>query len=649
MGQKTGEIIGNRASNEDDVKTTSPHDTFNKLVEAVMCGRVIPFLGAGVSLNSKYKGVKKRRDKPSTSSLTKRLVQYLTDLSRNCKTAHNTLQGSLNGKKVNWQNLEPLGLAWLAELVLDLNGGNYVKLCKILKIKRFNHLEPTRAHRYIAFLAREKRVQEVITTNYDCCLEQAFKETFHLFIRRKSPLCIISDSSDYEHRFANGCPLLTIYKINGCAARYKKNPKRNAFQIILAENDLQDWHGQKWAQRMFLDRLWQSSVVFTGFGSEEAQVRFDIVALYKEMGPVKSGIKLQRLCDQPNTPFIQEFSTNLNRFQRQIMNAWFKARYGDEKWKRVKREKREKAILANSLTGKHGKYFREDKDELTADRFWEAVFISAWKRLIKKEFTSGATGWFLKYLHADFDPVDFIDDLFYTVSEQCDRCCQITLQDERDTTIPLIPLMCCIEKSRIGDINSRDNKRHCLYYPIAEQGFLVGLFVLLLAWSNKNTYFFHFSPISDAYLGLWLPRMSAGFLETWIAWSTHGESFLNLEQGNLDESRQEEKDVKIVFIQIVVNTPGDRYTPSVNKAKRIHLNRTSLNNEYYNRCYGICVDVGELLGLAVEKQREFQDQHHGSRWIQFCDALDYVVDHPWTWFSNKRPSFRDRMTQIEAK
>ena len=623
--------------NDDDLKVDCPRDAFERLVEAAICERVIPFIGAGVSFEAKYSYIGEENISPS-KDLPERLVHYLISRARNNQATRSLLQGALDGKKPSKTNLNRLGLPWLAELFLNLNGGDNKKLCKHLKIERFTDLQPTLAHRYIAFLARENLIHEVITTNYDCCLERAFKDS--LFDRHEQAclLHIVRDLDSFECRFSNGRPLLTVYKINGCAERYKEDPDGKAHQIILAEKELQNWHGESWARTLFQDRLGRSSVVLTGFGIEEAQVRFDMKALYQNMGTIKGDIDPEQLCARPNSPFIQAFFPYLNRFQRQVLNAWFEFRSDERKRKKLSNEKREAAILANAFTGSHREFFRETKDGLTADRFWEAVFTGVWRCLIEREFAKGPTAEFFGFA-VPFEPVDMIAALFCEEESLCPICGLITIRQDLGSNIPLA---ICIEKSRLDIGISEKCHRPGKYYSIFEQGLLVGLFVLMLAWSNGSSVHLKQYSESDVDLGLLLRRESGRTLETWLAWSPRGVATPNPVRRGIEQAQSEEP-MPIIFIQIVVNTYGRSYSRAAEKARKIH--RWVFENGEQYRQYGIRVDLGKLLVLAEKKQQSMGCSHAWPRWKQFCAALDDVVDRSFAWSNeiDNRPSFRDWM------
>ncbi len=51
-------------------------------------------------------------------------------------------------------------------------------VCEILNISAFDQLSPGQSHRYLAYLAREGIINEVITTNWDTCIENALMNSY---------------------------------------------------------------------------------------------------------------------------------------------------------------------------------------------------------------------------------------------------------------------------------------------------------------------------------------------------------------------------------------------------------------------------------------------------------------------------------------
>ncbi len=86
-------------------------------------------------------------------------------------------------------------LPQLAEVGVNLWG--YKDVCEILQIEKFADLKPLNAHRYLAYLAREEIIAEIITTNYDCCIEKAFMESFGYEKRLNGALAVIHNPIEY--------------------------------------------------------------------------------------------------------------------------------------------------------------------------------------------------------------------------------------------------------------------------------------------------------------------------------------------------------------------------------------------------------------------------------------------------------------------
>lgn len=169
---------------------------------------------------------------------------------------------------------------------------------EILEIPEFANVEPTAAHYYIAFLAREGLIDEVITTNYDTCIEEAYCNTFGpagAAPEGDSPALAIDSLAEYRakggKRFTGGRSkqrCLKIYKINGCANKLLcKSPEdgdcdRYCENILLTEKDLQDWRNRAWVRDLFRDRLRSRTILFSGFGSDEPQVRHTALQVCEE-------------------------------------------------------------------------------------------------------------------------------------------------------------------------------------------------------------------------------------------------------------------------------------------------------------------------------------------------------------------------------
>jgi hypothetical protein len=267
-------------------------------------------------------------------------------------------QDPIRGNMSDWSRAEetriraqkPPSFADAAQLFIDLHPEKEVGLFAAdgpLDIRLFLSLAPTSAHRYIAWLVREGLFSEVISTNYDCALEKAYAASFgedssptavaKLEESKRSAFFVaISNRDDYRNHAnqsqslrLNGIPttVLRLYKINGCAAAYdnlaEKDRKNRSSTLVITERHLQDFGLRKWAEDIFRDRFRCRSVVFSGFGAEEPQVRFTALRVLEEFSDAFTPTSLAVSCDAAGPPhcFLQEYHPTLTAWQLQIAKA----------------------------------------------------------------------------------------------------------------------------------------------------------------------------------------------------------------------------------------------------------------------------------------------------------------------------------------
>lgn len=357
-------------------------EKIERLVDRLVEQRVVPFLGAGASIEAIHKSNNKK------IADTKYLIK---------KVAFNIYKMRHNGEddKKCWSkwclgssNLLNTSLDRLCEMYLWLSQDQDVKnlVKNVLRIDEFINLNPTPAHRYIAFLAREELIDEVITTNYDTCLEKAYLDTFQQLDHEtdKTPACVVDYLNDYRENAGKvyvqykgkerRC--LKIYKINGCAKRFSKD-ESTANNILLTEYQLQDWRQRHWACDLFRDRLRSRTIVFSGFGSDEPQVRYTALQVMEEFQD--KGKSPEKESDSswwklPNAPYIAAYEKTLSFNQIQILSAFIKAHGESLTFEEVHR---------NAFTGNDTTFFGCDGRGLTADVFWKRVFQVTFWRILK--------------------------------------------------------------------------------------------------------------------------------------------------------------------------------------------------------------------------------------------------------------------------
>lgn len=217
-------------------------ERFERFVTALLERRVVPLLGAGASADSA----------PPTKDLLPALKAKLKAPFDGADAG----DGDFNrvAEALQWQR----GAA---------------ALCDELGIADWANAAPTRAHRYLALLAWEGLVTEVITTNYDCGLDKAWLQAGPAPDGWRA-IATAEDLSQPRPRWGNAC--LRLYKINGCAARLRDAPlglrEQRADEILLTDLQLQQFGKRRWAGDLLRVLLRDHEVMLSGFGSEEPQV-----------------------------------------------------------------------------------------------------------------------------------------------------------------------------------------------------------------------------------------------------------------------------------------------------------------------------------------------------------------------------------------
>lgn len=289
-------------------------------------------------------------------------------------------------------------------------------------------MEPCPAHRYLSYLAREGLVTEIITTNFDTCLEKAFERSF-LPVETISamrgaqdtltPLAVVTSLDRYRRFGAVGetndhphaRPVIKLYKINGCAraltvAEPKHGKTEPAEDIMLTEQQLHSMRRQPWVEDLFCDRARSRALVFSGFGSDEPQVRHTVLTLLEEFTVDRIEdrvIGVEELADLPNAPWIAAFEAELSYSQLQILFAFRKAH---------NRSTNVGHCAHHAFTGRDVKYFdgAAKEEKLSADVSWRRVFQGVYLALLWRH-TSPA-GRFYQWLGDSMDKPEVARDRF---------------------------------------------------------------------------------------------------------------------------------------------------------------------------------------------------------------------------------------------
>jgi len=321
----------------DEASLPDTRGPYDRLAGRVVKRSVVPFLGAGFSYGA--------GDGTGFTSAPDAMPTALIDLLERIFSASASTgrpgAGTLDKTFGRAKDLKSLGQ--LAELATVLLGPRAV--CETLTIARYADLRPLPSHRHLVHLVREGLIREIITTNYDTCLETAFRESLEDPAQAETRSAVITSLEAYRRRAAAHLlpGHLLLYKINGCAAEYAAErhsdepgrARRAAERIILTERQLQNFRREQWAQDLLRDRARTRTLLFSGFGSEEPQIRHTVLTMMEEFeGDGRKELRPAEAMDLPNAPFLQEYNAALSFYQLQILVGFLDAHsyppYDDE-------------------------------------------------------------------------------------------------------------------------------------------------------------------------------------------------------------------------------------------------------------------------------------------------------------------------------
>jgi hypothetical protein len=177
-------------------------------------------------------------------------------------------------------------------------------------------------------------------------------------------------------------------------------------KILLTERQLQEWGDRHWARDLFRDCLRSRTLIFSGFGSDEPQVRHTVLQIEEEFQnsecsngrrPGSRQAKQRSCWDLPNAPFIAAYECNLTFNQVQILHSYAIAHNDSLAYCNIHK---------NVFTGADAKDLDPGiKDScLSADVFWEKVYQAAFWQLFKKCCRLDTP--FYAYLSSCIHPVD---------------------------------------------------------------------------------------------------------------------------------------------------------------------------------------------------------------------------------------------------
>lgn len=339
-------------SSEDDKRDPN---IVEYLINSLLEERCTPVLGAGISFYASA-----TRFAPAEKSYPHRCPEMCKSLTKALGpcVAEQEDENQKNATNENRQN-DTLGKL-CQKFVWNKGQGAAQELVKLLCIDKFWLLQPTAGHYYLALLAREGLISDVITTNYDCCLERAYMESWGYgevyidkFLRpeefpigeNRKPVVRLYDRDSFsrlgavqrwkigEDKEKLGKPyVLRVHKTNGCSAAIgdpdlKRSDLQSAYkQILLTEVQLQDWRERQWAADLFRHKLRTTSLFFCGFGSDEPQILHTLQKVFEECehNPRIHGSSFDSWEDHSNVPIISVFEPEPSFSHQYIARQYMK-------------------------------------------------------------------------------------------------------------------------------------------------------------------------------------------------------------------------------------------------------------------------------------------------------------------------------------
>lgn len=345
-------------------------ERWDRFVDRLVDGGCVPLAGAGVSIGSSDPLDGSFR--PTVEWMKERVLDRLADWATRLSSSDPQARAALACALAALQDGGAARLDRLAEvLACQTSQREVVGRIGLLQMTRMRTLP---AHRYLARLAREGFVSEILTTNYDTCLERAYRATFAHSRDLMSWPAVICTLEDFRRagsaRRLDGPwsdePVLRIFKLNGCAGRWvewrekvaRSEPRAGEEpSILLTDFDLRAME-ERWKAEHVRGLMRTRTLVLTGFGSDEPQVRNLALDIAQEGGKSGDG---QEQAD-PRWPLVVAGHEREPSFvQQQVLRAFFHPWDGEQ------------GFFGGRDAGKFG----EEGATLSADAFWRHAYRSS--------------------------------------------------------------------------------------------------------------------------------------------------------------------------------------------------------------------------------------------------------------------------------
>ncbi|NUN12311.1 MAG: SIR2 family protein [Myxococcales bacterium] len=321
-----------------------------RLVGRIVDRRVVPFVGAGFSAGARIPG--EPGFVPSAPAMHGRIAKLIPPGNATARAGRKE-SGRLDGKDVNTSTLNLAKIAEIASWFSPLT-----EIMQAAQISKFAELQPTACHRYLAYMVREGWVTDVMSTNYDTCIETAYRESFGN-LNTQDTLRVITSLEHYTDYGAEAQmgtePVLHLYKLNGCAQDYAYaagtsgdhgRHRLAAERILLTERQLQKLRSDGWKHALIGHVGRTRTLLFSGFGAEEPQIRHTVLALVDEFSAHNDGRGRSRTgrdpdcqdpdglrecawlnspCHRPHAPYVTMYDAEPSFPQSQLLQGFIDA------------------------------------------------------------------------------------------------------------------------------------------------------------------------------------------------------------------------------------------------------------------------------------------------------------------------------------
>lgn len=139
---------------------------------------------------------------------------------------------------------------------------------------------------------------------------------------------------------------------------------------------MQNFRREQWAQDLLRDRARTRTLLFSGFGSEEPQIRHTVLTLIEEFANGYRKRKPDETMDLPNAPFIQVYDAYLSFYQLQILVGFLDA-HSEPVHLGSSPEARIAPVFRNVFAGKPDR-------PLKAGAFFQKLFILVFCTLVQR-------------------------------------------------------------------------------------------------------------------------------------------------------------------------------------------------------------------------------------------------------------------------